>query len=162
MERGGVRSFGEARLTHVVIESIMTRMRQRHRIFYTLFSLHFLIYAVSPLSLTYENKQTFTQPYIAIKDLRLLVFDLLLAPFAQSDNQDEDSSSGQILLKKKRFTLSSDKLKPLRSYTKKVGVVSNFAVPHENSYIEILAQNNEYQFEKGFIHSFSGLSPPVV
>ena len=92
-------------------------MKRRHRIGSLLFSICFFVYAVSPLSAIYQQREVIGQTTSAVNGIRLLVVELLLSPLTQGDETDESPS--RVMLRKKRATLSSEKLKISKRQIKK-------------------------------------------
>lgn len=84
----------------------------------------------------------------------------MLSNLTQHDNSNADQPCVvPILLKKKRATLSSDKLNIPEKQGKNTGMVADMPVPSETPY-RIAAQNCKPKFHEDFDQSHSGLSPP--
>ncbi|MBI3755308.1 MAG: hypothetical protein HY265_04005 [Deltaproteobacteria bacterium] len=136
-------------------------MKKKHRIFSIIFSICFSIYAASPLLYTYEDGKTYSQTGANSSNLKLFVVDLLLSNLTHHKSQAKHSGALPILLKKKRATLSSDKLNMPEKQEKNPGVIADLPVPSETLY-RIATQNNEPKLNEYFYRHHSGLSPPSV
>jgi hypothetical protein len=135
-------------------------MERSHRITSLLFSICFFIYAVSPLSAIYQQKQVIEQTASAFNGIRLLVIELLLSPLAQDD--DSDDAFSRVLLRKKRATLSSDKLKTSKKQIKNSIVASSDVLSSEKPRVWLVAQNEKTKPQNRYHLTHSGLSPPSV
>ena len=135
-------------------------MKRRYRIGCLLFSICFFIYAVSPLSAIYQQREVIGQTTSAVNSIRLLVVELLLYPPAQED--DGNGTSSRVLLRKKRATLSADKLKRSKKQIENCAVVSNSITSSEAPTLWIVAQDNGPKIQNGSHLPHSGLSPPLV
>ncbi len=135
-------------------------MKRSHRISSLLFSVCFFIYAVSPLSAVYQHNQVISQAVSAFNGIRLLVVELLLSPPTHED--DGNGTSSRVLLRKKRATLSSDKLKISKRQIKKVIASSNIISSEtETTYFAIITEHDIPLRERVML-LHSGLSPPLV
>lgn len=139
---------------------MINTMKRSHRIGSLLFSICFFIYAVSPLSAIYQQREVIGQTTSAVNGIRLLVVELLLYPPAQED--DGNGTSSRVLLRKKRATLSSDKLKISKKQLKNDIVASSHIITSEAPCVWILAQDEETKLQNGSHLQHSGLSPPSV
>lgn len=139
---------------------MINSMKRSHRIGSLLFSICFFIYAVSPLSAIYQQREVIGQTASAVNGIRLLVVELLLYPPAQED--DSNGTSSRVLLRKKRATLSSDKLKTSKKQIKNDIVASNVIISSETTCVWIVAQDNGPKLQNGSHLQHSGLSPPSV
>lgn len=135
-------------------------MKRSHRIVSLLFSICFFIYAVSPLSAVYQQKQVIEQTSSAFNGIRLLVVELLLSPLSQHD--DSNDTSSRVLLRKKRATLSSDKLKTSKKQIKNIIVASSDIISSEASPTLLVAQDKKPRLQNRSHLPHSGLSPPSV
>ena len=139
---------------------MMKTMKRIHRIGCLLFTICFFIYAVSPLSAIYQQREVIGQTTSAVNGIRLLVVELLLYPPAQED--DSNGTSSRVLLRKKRATLSSDKLNFSKKQIKKVIASSNtISSETETTYFAIITEHDT-PLRKRVVLLHSGLSPPVV
>ena len=136
-------------------------MKRRHHISALLLSACFFIYAVSPLSAIYQQKQVIGQTPSALNGIRLFVVELLLSPLTQ-DGDDTNGTSSRVLLRKKRAILSSDKLKSPQKHTKDVVIVSAGLILSDTPHISKIVDYCKPAFKEGLHHSYSGLSPPLV
>ncbi|MEK6725499.1 MAG: hypothetical protein AABY54_02960 [Deltaproteobacteria bacterium] len=135
-------------------------MKRRHRIGSLLFSICFFVYAVSPLSAIYQQREVIGQTTSAVNGIRLLVVELLLSPLTQGDETDESPS--RVMLRKKRATLSSEKLKISKRQIKKV-IASNHIVSSETetTYFAIITEHDT-PLREWVVLLHSGLSPPLI
>lgn len=139
---------------------MMKTMKRRHRISSLLFSICFFIYAVSPLSAIYQQREVIGQTTSAVNGIRLLVVELLLYPPVQED--DGTGTSSRVLLRKKRATLSSDKLNFSKKQIKKVIASGNIISSEtETTYFAIITEHDTPLRER-VVLLHSGLSPPLV
>ena len=139
---------------------MMKTMKRRHRISSLLFSICFFIYAVSPLSAIYQQREVIGQTTSAVNGIRLLVVELLLYPPVQED--DGTGTSSRVLLRKKRATLSSDKLNFSKKQIKKVIASGNIISSEtETTYFAIITEHDT-PLREGVVLLHSGLSPPLV
>lgn len=145
------------------------RMKKGYHIFSLLFSIYFSVFAVSPLTYTYTCNDVAEQTDISIKNIRLFVIDMLLSSLAKKDNMGQgndsrsQSSSCNILLKKKKTTLSSNKVEISSNVFKKIGPVTEAFTFLPEIFPAISAlQDNKPVFQNGFHKSYSGLSPPSI
>lgn len=139
---------------------MMKTMKRRHRISSLLFSICFFIYAVSPLSAIYQQREVIGQTTSAVNGIRLLVVELLFYPPAQED--DGNGTSSRVLLRKKRATLSSDKLNFSKKQIKKVIASGNIISSEtETTYFAIITEHDTPLRER-VVLLHSGLSPPSV
>lgn len=135
-------------------------MKRIHRIGCLLFSICFFIYAVSPLSAIYQQREVIGQTTSAVNGIRLLVVELLLYPPAQED--ESNGTSSRVLLRKKRATLSSDKLKISNKQIKKlIASCSIVSSETETTYFSI-ATEHDTPLRERVVLLHSGLSPPLV
>lgn len=131
-------------------------MRFKNQIFYIVLSL-FLVYAVSPLSYSIEYKPQAE----ASASIRLLIVDLILSKFKNNNKESHDKPfSVNLLLKKKRAVLSSEKLS--KKYIKSFALVASNAIPPKASFVSTIIEDYKPGLKKGFHQSYSGLSPPLV
>lgn len=135
---------------------MINTMKRSHRIGSLLFSICFFIYAVSPLSAIYQQREVIGQTTSAVNGIRLLVVELLLYPPAQED--DSNGTSSRVLLRKKRATISSDKLKISKKHIKNDIVASSGIISSEPPCVWIVAP----KLQNGSHLQHSGLSPPSV
>lgn len=145
------------------------KMKKGYHIFSLLFSIYFSVFAVSPLTYTYSCNDVAEQTDNSIKNIRLFVIDLLLSSLAKKDNMGQgndsksQSSSFNILLKKKRATLSSNKVEISSNVFKKTGPVTEAFTFLPETFPAISAlQDNKPVFQNGFHKPYSGLSPPSI
>ncbi|MBI4746102.1 MAG: hypothetical protein HY786_06095 [Deltaproteobacteria bacterium] len=135
-------------------------MKRQHRTGCLLLSVCFFIYAVSPLSAVYQHNQVISQAVSAFNGIRLLVVELLLSPPAHED--DGDGTSSRVLLRKKRATLSSDKLKVSKRQIKKVIASNNIISSDAETTFPVVITEHDTPLREGIVLLHSGLSPPSV
>lgn len=133
----------------------------KHHIICALFSFHFFIYAISPLSYSYEHKQLTNHSVVTVNGFRLFIVDILLSHRPHHEKKGDTSDAG-ILLKKKRATISEDKLKISKPQLKTIATVSDSLVSPKTPAIAMVAHNDEPGFQREFLQAHSGLSPPSV
>lgn len=132
--------------------------RIRNRIHYLVFFL-FFVYTASPLSLTFEYKPW---AQVSVSGVRLMIVDLLISKLAGNKDEDKSSSSVNFLLKKKRATLTTEKLKLSKKHVKSEAIVSENPTVSRASCIASVVEKNKSAINKGFYLSYSGLSPPAA
>ena len=131
-----------------------------------IFLLHFLFYAVTPLSYSYINN---TSHDLCIRDyqtdnenLHLYIFDAICLQISKySVKKHKDDSPQFILLKKKRAIL------PEEESEKALKIGGCIVIDNDSLFFDPPVQlsdaiNKETLPSKSFRSSFSGLSPPIV
>ncbi|MBI5327613.1 MAG: hypothetical protein HZB80_04910 [Deltaproteobacteria bacterium] len=136
-------------------------LKKKYRIFSVIFSICFSIYAASPLLYTHEDGKTDKQTGANSSNLKLFLVDILLSNLTHHKSQAKHSGAVHVLLKKKRATLSSDKLNMPEKQEKNLAKVADSPVPSEILY-RIAPQNNKPKLNEYFYLSHSGLSPPLA
>lgn len=127
-----------------------------------IFAIYLSFYAISPLSYTYERKQVYSQTGTNLGNFKLLIIELLLSRLTQQGEED-GSPSNRFLFKKKRATISSDKLKVSKGPARDIGVISDRIILPETPSIAIVAQDNRSRYKRhSHLLLHSGLSPPSV
>lgn len=136
-------------------------MKKKRHIFLLFFLAYFFIYAVSPLSYAYELDKN--ADHSSIQSPKIFIVELLLSKLIKQKSQDTATPSGQCLLKKKRATLSSNKIKVSKDTLKKICIVpDNFISIFADEPSVTVEASNERKFHKSFRIIHSGLSPPLA
>jgi len=144
----------------------MHSITNRKNIISFLFLIHFLFYAITPLSFSLVNNTSHDLCLREIqndnKNFHLYIFDVICSQISQySVKQHHDSSQQFILLKKKRAILQEDETE--RSLQALCVIVTDNDSIGINYPVQFsFAIDNEISPSKSFRSSFSGLSPPLV
>lgn len=139
-------------------------MKKLRFIFCLLFSTYFLVYVISPLSYTYKPWQADEQKEVSINDIKLFVVDLILSTFAKHKDSDKTVPPANILLKKKRATLSLSKLQQIseKIFKKNICAASQCPVLSYKLPATALQKDIPIAFKSYSYTSYSGLSPPFA
>jgi hypothetical protein len=131
-----------------------------------IFLLHFLFYAVTPLSYSFNNNTShdffMRDSRTDNKNFHLYIFDIIYSNIPNySAEKDNDYSRQFILLKKKRTILTEEESKNLLKTV--YYVVKDNDILFINHPVQLsVAIDKETLPSKSFTSGFSGLSPPIV
>lgn len=132
-------------------------MKNTFHILCLIFSLYFSLYAISPLSYSY-NRQIDERGDTTVAGFRLFVVELLLSNIAH--HKDEDKTAAILLFKKKRAAVSSGELHISGKIFKSVGKLPQGFALFNSSSAQITCCGIRSQYRKDVYLSYSGLSPP--
>lgn len=143
----------------------MYNLKGSKRLLALFFSFYFFLYAITPLSFSFDGDDAVTPSLnnllYSLKSFNLYLLEVIgSAVLDSSDAYAEDPPSSFILLKKKRTIL------PKLDFNIFL-LTLNFSLPDDKIRLNssaISAQVIEVRAKvhKGFLPSFSGLSPPSV
>lgn len=91
-----------------------------------------------------------------------MIVDLLISKLAGNEDEDKSSSSVNLLLKKKRATLTTENLKLSKKHVKSTAIVSKTQDVSRTTWIATVVEKDESTQNDGFHLSYSGLSPPAA
>lgn len=134
--------------------------RRALHLFSLVYLFYFSIYAVTPLSYTYEPRQD--AEHATINSPRLFIIELLLFKVAKQGSKDSETKSANLLLKKKRAVLSSSKVKASENAIKKIAVIPDDFRFAGNPSLTVAVQCNGYIFQKDFYYFHTDLPPPLA
>jgi len=139
-------------------------MGKRLNIFFTLlFMIYFCIYAISPLSHSYDPRSDDSQA--SIFRPKIFIIEFLLSKINNQGADDDSTSSVNILIKKKRATLSSNKPQTSENRTKlakKVFVSPDNFISAEALYVTAGVKGRDIRSFADSNPCYFGLSPPLA
>lgn len=137
-------------------------MKNKGRIFCLIFSLYFSLYAISPLSCSYNPRQIDEQGNTTVTGIRLFVVELLLSNTTRHTNEDKTDNSTNFLFKKKRAVSSVNKLHIFGKILKDIyAVVYSSKLSEKPSVIVIQTDASSISTNYYYL-PYSGLSPPLA
>ncbi len=135
-------------------------MKKKFLLFYLLFPVYFFVYATTPILSTGEYGKLGGQAEGTI-ELKLFTVDLLLSNITHHKHQ-EGKSNIQVLLKRKRATVSSSESDFFKKPNDNIGVVAYVDPPSQAISYASLDQDIQIKLLQDYQQTHSGLSPPIV
>jgi hypothetical protein len=144
----------------------MLACKKKSRIILSLFLLHFVVYAISPLSnigsVKPANEYTYVEqkePY-SFKNVHIFFLEIFLSNF--NDQQDTDDSTSRLVLFKKIRAVIQSLADTKYKLAKISGNVENQPVVDIVPFTVREVQESSPKPYDSFLAVFSGLSPPSV
>lgn len=140
--------------------------KKKNRIILSVFLLHFVVYAISPLSLfgsvDLTDEQTYTEQKksVSFKNVEIFFLDIFFSNFTDRECTD-DSTSSLILFKKIKAVVQS----PTDTKDKFAKISGNVENPPVYQIVPSITREVREGSSKpydNFLALFSGLSPPSV